>query len=146
MIILKLFMVQPPSDEKLIRRNGYITLLSVLIISSVGLAITVSLILLGLGSSKSSFTIERSAQAKALAGACVEQALQEIRDSVAFSGTGNLTLSHGNCTFTVTSAGGENRSIISSGQVGTVIRKARITLSQINPQINVSSWQELADF
>jgi len=30
--------------------------------------------------------------------------------------------------------------------VGTIIRKVKVTIDAINPQINVTSWQEVADF
>ena len=126
--------------------TGYVALITVLVIGAVGTAIAVSVILLGLGSSRTSFALEQSNQAKALANACAEEALQQIRDSISFSGTGNLTLGQGTCTYTVTNDGAQNRTVTSSGTVGTTIRKVKITLDQINPTINITSWQELADF
>ena len=139
-------MVQLPCVKKIKSINGYITLMSVLIVSSIGVAITLSLVLLGLGSSKSSFSIERSAEARALANACSEQALQEIRNLTAYVGSGNLNLGQGACTYTVTDTGGETRLIMATGQVGSVIRKVKVTIDAINPQINILTWQELADF
>lgn len=139
-------MVQPRLDDKYRQAHGYITLLSVLIISAIGLAVTISLILLGLGSGQSSLTLAKSAQAKALANACAEQALQAIRNSISFTGAGNLSLGVGSCNFTVTNTGGQTRLIVSTGQTDETIRKVKIIVSQINPQINISSWQELADF
>jgi len=126
--------------------GGYITLVSVLVVSAVGVAIAVSLILLGLGSSRTSFANEQSNQAKGLANSCVEEALQQIRDSTPFTGAGNLTLGQGTCTYIVTSQGGQNRTIISSGTVGTIIRKVKIIIDKINPTIQVVSWQQVADF
>ncbi|GEM_PF-113468 len=126
--------------------NGYIALITVLVTGAVGVAIAVSLLLLGLGSSRTSFSLEQSNQAKALANACSEEALQQIRDSTPFTGTGNLTLGQGTCTYTVTSQGGQNRTITSSGTVGTILRKVKIILDKITPNINITSWQEVADF
>lgn len=128
------------------RQDGYITLISILVVGAIGVAITVSLILLGLGSSRTSFTVEQSAQAKALANACAEEALQQIRDSTPFTGSGNLTLGQGTCNYTVTSQGGQNRTITSSGTVGTIIRKVNVIINTINPTIAVTSWQEVADY
>ena len=125
--------------------GGYITLISVLIVGAVGIAITTSLILLGLGSSRTSFAVEQSNQAKALANACAEEALQQIRDSTPFTGSGNLTLGQGVCSYTVTSQGGQNRTITASGTVGTIMRKVKIIIDKINPTIQVVSWQEVAD-
>lgn len=128
-----------------VRSNGFITLISILVVGAVGVAITVSVILLGLGSSRTSFAFEQSNQAKALANACAEEALQQIRDSTPFTGNGNLTLGQGTCGYTVTSQGGQNRTVISSGTVGTVIRKVKVIISKINPTITVTSWQEVAN-
>ena len=126
--------------------SGFITLISVLIAGAVGVGIVTSLILLGLGSSRTSFALIQSNQAKTLANACAEEALQQIRDSTPFSGTGNLTLGAGTCTYTVTKLTGQNRTITGSGTVGTIIRKISISLDKITPNINITSWQEVADF
>lgn len=127
-------------------QRGYVILITVLVIGAVGVAIAVSVFWLGLGSSQSSFSIEQSNQAKALANACSEEALLQIRDSTPFTGSGGLTLGQGSCSYTVTSGGGQNRTITSSGTVGTIVRKVKITVDAINPTINVTSWQEVADF
>ena len=127
-------------------RSGYIALITVLITGAIGVAIATSLLLLGLGSSRTSFALEQSNQAKSLANACSEGALQQIRDSTPFTGTGNLTLGQGSCNYIVTSGGGQNRTIASTGTVGSIVRKVKITIDNINPSINVTSWQEVADF
>ena len=128
------------------QHKGFITLISVLVVGAVGVAIATSLILLGLGSSRTSFAIEQSNQAKGIANACAEEALQQIRDSTPFTGSGNLTLGQGTCAYTVTSQGGQNRTITSSGTVGSIMRKVKIIIDTINPTIQVVSWQEVADF
>ena len=126
-------------------QRGYIALITVLVIGTVGIAIVTSLILMGLGSSRISFSLEQSDQAKALANACAEEALQQIRDSTPFTGTRNLTLGHGSCSYTVIPGENQNRTITSTGTVGTIIRKIRVTIDNITPSINITSWQEVAD-
>ncbi len=125
---------------------GYIALISVLILGAVGTAVAISLVLLGLGSSRSSFTLTQSNQTKALVNACMEEALQQIRDATPFTGTGSLSLGQGSCTYTVTSQGGQNRTIIATGTVGTIVRKVKSIITTIHPDITISSWQEVADF
>ena len=134
-------MVQQPSAKK-----GYITLLMVIIVGAIGVATGVSLLLLGVGSSRASLSLDKSNQAKALANACAEQALDQIRTSPAFSGSASLTLGQGACSYTVTNLGGENRLINASGAVDEVLRKVKINLNQITPKINLTSWQEVSDF
>lgn len=123
--------------------RGYITLISVLVVGAVSVAISVSLLLLGLGSSRTSFSFQQSGQAKALASACIEEGMQQIRDSVPYTGTGNLSLGSGACTYTVTSQGAQNRTIVASGTVGNVVRKINVMINAINPNIVVVSWQEV---
>jgi len=126
--------------------KGYATLITLLVVAAVGVTIAISLTLLGIGASKSSFAIEQSNQSKALSNACLESALQEIRNSTPFAGSATINLGQGTCTYTVTNTGGTNRNIIASSTVGRVVRKVEVNIDQINPDINIISWQEVADF
>jgi len=135
-----------PTTYKLQPSRGYITLMSVLIVSAIGTTIALSLILLGLGVSRNSFALEQSNQAKALANSCAEEALQQIRDLTPFAGTGSLSSARGACEYEVVNDGGQNRTITASSTVGTVIRKVKITIDTINPNINIVLWQEVGSF
>ncbi len=109
---------------------------------AVGIAMTVSLLVLGLGSSRTSFAWEQSNQAKGLANGCAEEALQQIRSSTSFTGSGTLTFGQGTCSYTVTNGGGSNRTITASGTVGTITRNVSISVTAITPLIVTSTWQE----
>lgn len=122
------------------------TLLSVLVVGAIGLAVTVSLLLLGLGSARTSFAYEQSGQARALAEACAEDALQQIRDDSAFTGTDTFLLGQGTCIYSVTNTGGQNRTIMSTSTVGTMVRKVKVMLNGVDPEMSVTSWQDVADF
>lgn len=128
------------------RQAGYITLLSTLFLVAIGGIVASSVILLGLGFSKTSFTLEQSNQTKALANACMEEALQKIQESTPFSGSATISLGNGSCSYIVTKLTGQNRTVISSGTVGTIIRKISVSIDKINPNISITSWQEVADF
>lgn len=141
MILVKHFMAQPPFVTR-----GYIALITVLVTGAVGVAIAVSVVLLGLSTSRTSFAAQQSLQARALADACIEEALQQIHDSTPYTGTAGLTLGQGSCSYTVTSQGAQNRTVISTGTVGTIIRKVKVIISGINPTISLTSWQEVANF
>lgn len=140
-------MAQLRSDNNSPKANkGFVTLLFVLIVFAVGLAVSSSLLLSGVASSKSSFTLNQSDQAKALADACAERGLEAVRDDNGYVGTTNLSLGQGSCSYTVSNIGGSNRIIVATGAVGTIIRKTKVIVDQITPQINISSWREVADF
>lgn len=134
----KLFIL-PPAAAK----SGFITLVSVLLVSAAGLAIALSLLLLGLGSSRTSFSLKQSAQARGLVNSCAEETLRKIKNSLLFSGTATLTLPNGTCIYTVTNTGGQGRTINATSTAGTIIRRLGITISQITPLMVVASWQEL---
>lgn len=124
-------------------QKGYVALISVLVMGAVGVSVGVSLILLGLSFSRTSLVVEQSNQAKALANACSEEALQKIREGINFSGSGNLSLASGTCSYTVTKLTGKNRTISATGTVGTIVRKVSIQTSSMNPSVTVTSWQEV---
>ncbi|MDO8482877.1 MAG: hypothetical protein Q7S86_03605 [bacterium] len=125
-----------------LENGGFITLVSVLVVSAVGLSIALSLLLLGLGSSRTGFALYQSAQARGLANACAEESLRLVKNSLLVLGTSTLTLPGGTCTYVITNTGGQNRAIATSGTVGTVIRKVNMSISQITPFIIITSWQE----
>lgn len=125
------------------RQEGFITLMSVIITSAIGIAIASAVLLMGIGSAKTSIVVEQSSQAKNLASACAEEALERIKETPSFTGSGNLSLNQGICVFSV--AGGlPNITINATGTVSTVIRKVKATVSQINPKI-IYTWAEVAD-
>lgn len=125
------------------KKNGYIGLLSILFVAAIATVAATTVIVLGIASSRSSFALVQGNQAKALANVCVEEALQVIRDFLPFSGSGNLSLDSGTCSYTVTKGTGQNRTVSSIATVSATIRKISVSVTQINPQINVSSWQEI---
>ena len=129
---------------KLSNNEGYITLISVLILGAAGLVIVISLALLSLGSSRSSLALEQSNQAQALADTCAEMALQYIWDWDANIGTDNLNLGQGSCTYTITSET-VPKVITASGTVGNIVKKVLITVDNLHPYVHLSSWQEVAD-
>lgn len=128
------------------KKDGYIVLVTVLILGAVGLSIAISIILLGLGQSRSSASLDQLNQAKALANACVEEALQQIRDLDTYEGSGELTIGNGTCGFTVINQGSDNREVQATGTIGKISRKIKVIVDNISPEINISSWQEVSEF
>lgn len=122
--------------------KGYIGLLSVLFVGAVGSVIAAGVILLGLASSRTSFALVQSEQAKALANACAEEALLQIRLFLPYTGVGTLTMDAGSCDYSVTTSGGQNRTVSARGFVGSVMRKVSISVTQIVPSLT-ASWQEI---
>lgn len=135
MVVLRYDKIQ--RDER-----GVVLLLSVLIATAVGVAIGISVILGGIILSQGSQAHRESNQAKSLANACADIALQQIRNSTPFTGTNTISISGNNCTYTVTSGAGEARTVTANATINGTTRRVTVQISAINPSIVVSSWQE----
>lgn len=126
------------------KQRGYVALLSVLILGAASTAIAVTLLITGIDSQRGALVTMRSAQARSLATACAEEALQRIWDDSAYtSGGTNLSLGQGSCSYTVTNTGGNARTITASGTVDSVVRKLEVYVTIETLSISVTSWQEV---
>ena len=128
-------------------KSGFIALLAVLFLAAIGTGAGISLLILGLTSSQSSFSFESSFRARMLANACAEEALERLRESIYYTGNEVINFSLGSCQImTISGTGNLNRTVQTTGSFGTVVRKVKVITTRIHPQILVTSWQEVADF
>ena len=126
--------------------SGYVTLLAVLVVGMIGVTIATSGLLLGVSSSQSNLIVIQETEARALAHSCAEEGLERIRQDTEFTGSGNLILGNGSCSYLVTDLGGDNRRVTSEASVGTIIQRVDVSINQLLPTIEVTSWQEVQDF
>lgn len=127
------------------KHGGYISLMSVIILGAVGIAVSTSIIVLGLGASQSSFAYDQSNRARAAAEACAEEGLERIRESSSYAGSGNISLDSDECSYLVENLGGSSRRISASGNIGSIVRRVVVETSTRNPRILIDSWREVAD-
>jgi hypothetical protein len=128
-------------------KKGYIALISVILMSALGLGIMLSVIAAGVNAGKTDFSLQQSGGARSLASSCAEEALQRILESSITSGSGNLTIGSGTCNYIITStSSGQNITIASTGLLGTVTSKIKVVIATTTPGITLSSWEEVADF
>jgi len=142
--------------------SGFITMLGALILMSVGLVVSVSVLLIGIGETKTALAIKQANQAIALANACSEEALQVVYTN-AESGqlppglpySNGLTLGAGTCNYTISQVSGNDLKITATGTVESTIRKNQVLLTVtlysegppvVSASISVTSWQEVASF
>jgi hypothetical protein len=126
-------------------QNGYVALIAVLIVGAASLTASLALLTTGTDSQRSTLITQQATQARALAAACVEEGLQIVHDNTAYTGSTNLTLGQGTCTYTVTNTGGANRVIDATGTVKGVVKKIKVYATITSSSISVISWQEVAD-
>lgn len=127
-------------------QRGYIVLLTILLVGAVGLSIAVSIILIGIGQTRSMLAANSYILAKSHADACVEEALQQIRTDDTYIGTGSLSLDGGACNYEVIGLGGDLREVHGTGTVANSTRKIKVNIDTISPTINITSWQEVENF
>lgn len=125
-------------------QSGYIALISILIIGAISTAVAVTLLVTGSDAQRSSLITQRAIQARSLASACAEEALQRIHDNTGYTGTGNLSLGAGSCSYTVTNTGGTARSVAASGTVNGVVRRVQVYVTINASSISITSWQEVS--
>jgi len=126
--------------------SGFIALMGVLIVGALGVAVVLGVVQLGIEYTELSLVYQQEQHARAYVNACAEEALETLRSNTSFVGTTTLTLPWGLCTGVVLNTGGTTREIDSTGTVGTIKRRVKVLVSALNPQITVSSWQEVSAF
>ncbi len=126
------------------QQSGYIALISILVIGAISTAVALVLLATGADAQRSSLAVQRSIQARSLANACAEEALQRIHDNTGYTGTGGLTLGNGTCSYTVTNTGGTARSVAASGTVNSVVRRVQVYVTINASSISITSWQEVS--
>lgn len=123
--------------------DGYIALISIIIIGAATMAVAITLLTTGTDAQRSVLVSQQAGQARQLSNACVEEALQKIHDLTSFTGSGSVTLGTGSCTYTVASTGASTRTIATTGTVGGVVRKAMVYVTINTSNISITSWQEV---
>lgn len=119
--------------------------MAVLVVGAAATAIGLTLLTTAMDQGRAALITQQSAQARDLADACGEEALQQIYTSGSFTGTNSLSQGQGSCNYTVTNTGGSNRVIDATGTVGVVARKIKIYVTITSTSISITSWQEVAD-
>jgi len=129
------------------QRDGYILLMTILIIGTVATAIVASLLFLGSTSSDISLSVQQSTEAMALAQGCSEYALQKLRENPSYIGGETVTLGNGQCeVLTIGGTGNTNRLLCAEGRVGQNYRRLEIIVQEVLPQTKIYSWQEVSIF
>jgi len=127
------------------RQAGYVALLTVLIVGAVAAAIATTLLSTGADSQRTALVVQQSKQARALAVACGQEAVQKIHDNIAFSGTNTLSQGAGSCSYTVTQPATTIRGITATGTVGTMTRKLTASATVGTTTVTLGSWKEVTD-
>jgi hypothetical protein len=123
--------------------GGFIALITVFIIISIALLISLGFGLLSIGEIDMGFEKTQSSQAYFLANLCAEQALMKLKEDINYTGNEIINIENGSCQILPV----EGQWIIKTiGNQQNNIKKMIISVSDVDPKIIISSWQEVADF
>ncbi|MBA3679122.1 hypothetical protein H0W80_02940 [Candidatus Saccharibacteria bacterium] len=132
-------------------RPGFISLLTVILVGAVASSVALIILFSGVTSSKTSFSVTQSAQAKAAANACAELALGVIQANITTPTptTNSYTIdinTKAQCDYSITGVA-PNYSVNSTGTVDAtgknIKKRVSVTLNQVGPTLNIASWQEV---
>lgn len=127
--------------------KSFVTLMAVIIMGVVGTTTAVFMIISATDAHRTSFDLEQSNQARALADACAEKALDSVRESTSYVGNEQLNFEKGSCEiFSIENPGTQSPTIKTKATVGKTIRKVKVLIGEVTPKIKIQSWQEVGDF
>ncbi len=127
--------------------NGYIFLLTVLVVGAIASATAVSLLLLGWAAEQNGILIVQSGQAYEYAHTCAERALRSLRSDVGYIGSGSITFSRGTCAIhAIGGEGNENRNICVEGFSGSSTHRMQLDVAQLLPSVIIRQWEEVDSF
>ena len=127
--------------------GGYIALISVLIISALAILIASSANLISISESSMGLQENQAWGSFYLATACAEDALMKLKYNLNYPGNETLTFDNGTCTILpVEGEGNEERIIKVSAIAYNQTRKIKIRIKRVNPDTEISSWQQITEF
>ena len=128
-------------------QEGFIALISILIIGAIMLAISIGLSLRSIGETNMSLAEQESHRALALANLCAEQALMKLESTLDYAGGEPITIGSESCDIlTISGSGNFNRTVKTQSAVSGYTKKVRVEVSQISPTMQITSWEEVGDF
>ncbi|TRZ79472.1 hypothetical protein D4R86_05830 [bacterium] len=131
----------------LLKQNGYIAIVGVVLL---GAGILIALISLSFGATTGTKIIwQRVATEKSsfLAIACAEEALEKIWQDLEYQGNEILTFDEGLCGILPVENGvGGEKTIKTYGSISGATRRLKIIIATTTPQIEISQWEEVAEF
>ncbi len=129
-------------------QNGYIALISVLIMGGVMLVAGLSVSRAGIESAKGAVSSESSLRAHLLADACAEEALLRLRANLLYAGSETVSVNVSEyCTIgSIGGVGATNRLIRATGEINGYVQKIELSVATITPMLRVTTWRSVADF
>ncbi|MBT3293437.1 hypothetical protein HN512_00165 [Candidatus Peregrinibacteria bacterium] len=126
-------------------RDGFIYLLTVLVVGIVATSVTASFLLMSVSAMKTGTAVQHSSQAMAIAQACAEHGIFNLMENPDYQGNEIQTYENGTCEILgVVGIGSENRTICVDASAGNSTRRLEIIIKRLIPKVQIFSWQEVS--
>ncbi len=126
------------------QQPGIIALITVLITGAIVLVIGLGMAGRSMLGSNTSLDEELSHQALVAATSCMEQALLALANNASYAGNEQKTIGANTCTIATITSSGDARTVKTSSTVSGHTKRIQVTVSNVNPPLEVSSWQEVS--
>lgn len=124
-------------------KQGYATLMTVVVLSAVGLVIVTTVSLVFFSTSRVVRSVDAQVQSRQLAHGCAELGLMELRNNDGYTGSSSSTINNETCFFEVNNVGGNNREVIASSTVQGSVYRVEVQVTNLIPLLTISSWEEV---
>jgi len=126
--------------------RGYIALITILIVSAVTLTVAISANLFGISEMNMGLDKIESQKAFYLANLCAEEAQVSLKNDLGYLGGETLSFGEGHCNiFPLEGSGNEDRIIKTGGVFRDKVRRIRIEIKEVNPEMKIRNWQEVVN-
>lgn len=123
------------------KKNGYIALSAIVLITAFVITITTTVGITGIGDSQSSLALLQGTNMLNFVEGCTEDALIKSRYDVNYTG-GNITRPEGTCTVTVSKVGTTWTLTVSTTDT-TYRRQIQVVIVRNPTGITLTSWNEI---
>jgi hypothetical protein len=126
------------------KKNGYIALISVIVIGFVILSLLLSLTFISVNQTKNMIMQNQALRSYYLADACAHYALVKLQDDLNYAGNELVSVDSDSCMVDqVIGSGNANRVIYSSASIANHEKRIMVEVSVIKPKTIVKSWEEI---
>lgn len=128
-------------------KEGFIALISILIIGAVVLIISLGLLSRSYDETTMGFGEQESYRALSLANLCAELALIKLQSILNYAGGESIIEGGDSCDIlAIEGMGNLDRTVKAQSTISKYSKKVKIEVSQISPVLKITSWEEISDF
>ena len=128
-------------------QKGYIALISVVFVSALLMLVVTSVNLTSISEIDMALKTTQAAESFYLAQACAEEVLMRLKEDAQYTGNESLEIEGAVCeVLSIEGEGNTNRTVKVFSVENDMYCRIRIEITQINPLMQITSWEEVESF